>query len=405
MFVIEDNWLRVIRKSRAKALEGFNVNGQRQWKVDESSAAEGVDIPGRSIYAQNDSYLEMCNPGWKEQRDLMLGLLLLVPFALLVIWMWYGFAIHPILFKRLIMFWTSFPYDANDGDGIVLWMGWLVGFPLAAGAAFLLVGAFYYMGARTLFFTYARGRVRFNRITRKVYVLRPGYCGGNQVFDWDRLVALCDLSAGGRKSTLKVLALYHPPFDPNDQPLKGPARGEDCIFVGDALPSYEAALPLWEYIRRYMQEGPTVDDIPPNASAHYKKIALRAGRVRDLLRQAELWPVRLRDTAWFHGDHLPHAEPDDLFVAEIPERVAQRRRARRTGRSTRSDRGDSDGTRVPRLRKTQQGRRGGVSAALGHGRGTGRSTGAGPVMVHAECRGEEELMSKLDAAIGETKGA
>lgn len=273
MFVIEDNWLRVIRKSRAKALESFNVNGQRQWKVDESSAAEGVDIPGRSIYAQNDSYLEMCNPGWKEQRDLMLGLLLLVPFALLVIWMWYGFAIHPLLFKRLIMFWTSFPYDANDGDGIVLWMGWLVGFPLAAGAAFLLVGAFYYMGARTLFFTYVRGRVRFNRITRKVYVLRPGYCGGNQVFDWDRLVALCDLSAGGRKSTLKVLALYHPPFDPNDQPLKGPARGEDCIFVGDALPSYEAALPLWEYIRRYMQEGPTVDDIPPNASAHYKKIA------------------------------------------------------------------------------------------------------------------------------------
>ena len=33
-----------------------------------------------------------------------------------------------------------------------------------------------------------------------------------------------------------------------------------------------AAASFWEYIRRYMQDGPTVDKIPPNASANYKHV-------------------------------------------------------------------------------------------------------------------------------------
>ena len=271
MFVMEDSWMRVIRKSRAKALDSFNVNGQRQWKVNERCDADGVGIPGRCVFAQNDAYLEVCNPGWKEQRIVMFGLLGMTAFNLFIIWMWYGFAVHPLLFDKFIM--ISHVVDYKHGDETAyLWFGWLLLFPLAGICAFMIFAGFYYMGARTLFFTYARGRIRFNRITRKVYVLRPGYCGGNKVFDWDRLVALCDLSGGGSKSTIKALALYYPPLSASDQPVNGPAQGEDCIFVGGALPSYSAAASFWEYIRRYMQDGPTVDKIPPNASANYKHV-------------------------------------------------------------------------------------------------------------------------------------
>lgn len=271
MFVMEDSWMRVIRKSRAKALDSFNVNGQRQWKVNERCDADGVGIPGRCVFAQNDAYLEVCNPGWKEQRIVMFGLLGMTAFNLFIIWMWYGFAVHPLLFDKFIM--ISHVVDYKHGDETAyLWFGWLLLFPLAGICAFMIFAGFYYMGGRTLFFTYARGRIRFNRITRKVYVLRPSYCGGNKVFDWDRLVALCDLSGGGSKSTIKALALYYPPLSASDQPVNGPAQGEDCIFVGGALPSYSAAASFWEYIRRYMQDGPTVDKIPPNASANYKHV-------------------------------------------------------------------------------------------------------------------------------------
>ncbi|MBC7379347.1 MAG: hypothetical protein H7346_18170 [Burkholderiaceae bacterium] len=248
-------------------LDKLNVPGQRHWKVQEDSGS-GVGLPGRCIFAQNDSYLEMCNPGWKEQYMGVMGLLLIVPFGLFIIWIWYGLAVHPLWSGNVMFFvpWQTIPFDS-----FYVWAGWLFLFPFAAASAFMIFAAFCYMGNRTLFFTDLRGRIRFNRLTRKVYVLRPGYCGGNKVFDWDRLVALCDLS--GPRRTLKVLALYHPPFDANDQPVKGPAKGEDCIFVGNVLPSYEAARPLWEYIRRYMQEGPTVDRIPHNATEHFNKVA------------------------------------------------------------------------------------------------------------------------------------
>lgn len=128
---------------------------------------------------------------------------------------------------------------------------------------------------RTAFFTYARGRIRFNRKTRKFYILRPGYCGGNRVFEWDRLVALFRRAPENHPMARKIqgtLALYHPPFDANDPQ----GKGEDAIFVGPTLGEGEIAVDraavLWEYIRRYMEIGPTVDHIPPNAPEDYKEI-------------------------------------------------------------------------------------------------------------------------------------
>ncbi|WP_341889776.1 DUF6708 domain-containing protein [Variovorax sp. YR752] len=270
MFNAEIGYARQQRQSAENGRKELNLNGQRSWKVDEASDAEGIDIPGRCVFAQNDAYLELCNPGWDMQWRTTLGTLIVVPFASLIIWMWYGFAVHPLVFNRLIMFWRSFPFDIGEGDGVVLWAGWLVGFPLAAGVTFLLYGWFFGMGARTNYFTYARGRVRFNRLTRKVYVLRPSYCGGNKVFDWDRLVALPSRVPNGHAMASEIigsLALYQAPLKPD-------GSDEDAIYVGPSLTLDPAAqaLRLWEYIRLYMQEGPTLDKIPANAPAHYRKI-------------------------------------------------------------------------------------------------------------------------------------
>ena len=58
MFALEDTYARKKRKSIEKAREEFRVNSQRQWRPDEPSDAEGINLPGRCAFAQNNTYLE-----------------------------------------------------------------------------------------------------------------------------------------------------------------------------------------------------------------------------------------------------------------------------------------------------------------------------------------------------------
>lgn len=267
MFNAENGYARQQRKSTGKGRKELNLSGQRAWKVDEPSDAEGIDIPGRCVFAQNEVYLELCNPGWDVQWRTVLGTLIVLPFASLIIWMWYGLAVHPLLFGHIYVFFGPSEWPADWADYV---FGWGLFFPLALGVSFLLYGWFFGMGARTNYFTFARGRVRFNRLTRKVYVLRPSYCGGNKVFDWDRLVALPSRVPDGHPMASAIigsLALYQAPLMPD-------GSDEDAIFVGPSLtlnPTAQA-LRLWEYIRVYMQEGATTDHIPSNVTSHYNKI-------------------------------------------------------------------------------------------------------------------------------------
>lgn len=266
MFIREEGYARLHRSSPAKSRAHINLDGQKHWPTNRSGA-RGISIPTGSAFAQNDAYLELCNPGWDLQWRAGIGNLYVVLPALFVIWGWYGLAVHPLLFKQTLFFFAV----SDRVSSTILWGSWLLFFPMALGSAFLIYMWFFKMGMRTCFFTYARGRIRFNRLTRKVYALRPKYCGGNVVLDWERLVALFDPQSLDRwdKQGVAMLALYHPPFDSTDPD----AKGEDCLFVGPAVSGPEGAAHLWEYIRQYMETGPTVDHIPPDAPANYKGIA------------------------------------------------------------------------------------------------------------------------------------
>ncbi|ADU39431.1 hypothetical protein [Variovorax paradoxus] len=266
MFIREEGYARLHRSDIAKSRAHINVDGQKQWPTNRAGA-RGITIPNGCAYAQNDAYLELCNPCWNLQWRAGIGNLYVILPALFVIWGWYGFAVHPLFFHEVIFFFVIGDWVPNS----LLWFGWLFLFPLALASAFLIYMWFCKMGMRTCFFTFARGRIRFNRLTRKVYVLRPKYCGGNAVFEWDRLVALFDPQSTNRwdKQDVAMLALYHPPFDATD-PV---AQGEDCLFAGPAVTGPEGAAHLWEYIRQYMETGPTIDRIPPGAPANFKGIA------------------------------------------------------------------------------------------------------------------------------------
>ncbi|AXV83784.1 hypothetical protein CJO92_19655 (plasmid) [Ralstonia solanacearum] len=269
MFAREYLYACAKSRSHIKGRVHLNVDGQRKWAINAPCDAEGVGLPGRCVYAQNAAYLELCNPGWDMQWRAGVGNFFIVIPALLIIWWWFGFAVYPLFSDEIIFFFRSVPFES--GDGVLIWLGWILIFPLAIGSGFLLLAWFHLMGIRTAFFTFARGRIRFNRLTRKVYVLRPVSCGGNVILEWSRLVALLKPEAEGamRRQTIQAVALYHPPVDSSD----GQSAGEDAIFVGPTLLFRDLqAAGLWEYIRRYMEEGPTVDQIPPSAPSDYKQI-------------------------------------------------------------------------------------------------------------------------------------
>lgn len=269
MFPAEHGYQVARRRSIAQGRQCIQADGQKkQWRVDEpcGNEAELPAVRGNCVYAQNDRYLELSNPAWDKQDAAALSTFYVVPCLLLVIWGWYGLSLHPLLFGNIIFLFGSQPYEPDMA--VMFWTSWLIFFPLALGAVVLLYLHFGLNGVHTAFFTYARGRIRFNRHTRKVYVLRPKRCGGNAVLDWDRLRAIVDMDGydlltrknikPGRKLPYYALILYHPPFDASDPS----AKGEDALFVGPSLASGDSAPPLWEYIRRYMEEGPGQHGIP-----------------------------------------------------------------------------------------------------------------------------------------------
>lgn len=211
MFGVEYLYARVSRRSTEKGRWSLFLNSQRQWRPHED-AAEGVELSVRSVYAQNEVYLEVCNPAWEQRWKCGFGLLGVVGLSFFVILIWYGLAVHPIFTGNVFYL---IPLNFLSADKVEIIFGWVFVFPLALGSVFLIYGWLFGMGMGAAFFSYLRGRIRFNRHTRKVYVLRPSYCGGNKIFDWDRLSALMHRASPKDSSINEIasmLTLYHAPL-------------------------------------------------------------------------------------------------------------------------------------------------------------------------------------------------
>lgn len=182
---------------------------------------------------------------------------------------------------------------------------WILNASIGGGALFLLLCLLYFAWPHFFapaFFTSLRARYRFNRTTRKVYVLRPRKYGGNAVLDWNRVQAhvnwrppvawTAEQLASSEAARLERvqsdgsdsnLVLYWPALDANDPERKG----EDVLWVGPN----GSGEPLWQYIRTYMEEG--MDAVPrpserewlrkgfSNPAQHLNETVMHGSRVRD----------------------------------------------------------------------------------------------------------------------------
>lgn len=101
--------------------------------------------------------------------------------------------------------------------------------------------------------TQRRMIIRFNRRTRKVWLHRPPSCGGIVALDWDKCFAGTAQRADPNNVTTPINVLTW-----------AQGHGADIstgVFLGRIFSSDQESSALWEYIRRFMEEGP--QSLPP----------------------------------------------------------------------------------------------------------------------------------------------
>ena len=253
MFMNEETFRRISREhGRQKSVELFgdiNEHTRRYRPVeDDGEPKRNPDLmEERCLLDFNEHFIELSNGGDLKSLSFLLAILM--------------FAISPCIAVVLVVgmfalggfdFWTFF--------SLILLL-----------ATLALCSFLWPIIVSPAFFTSLRPRYRFNRTTRKVYVVRPKRYGGNVILDWDRVQAHVRWHVSGRmdheqlsdptarlirQSNLERagLVLYWPPLDASDPERKG----EDILWVG---PEFVFGEFPWQYIRTFMEEG--MDAVPP----------------------------------------------------------------------------------------------------------------------------------------------
>ncbi|WP_028625565.1 DUF6708 domain-containing protein [Pseudomonas plecoglossicida] len=231
---------------------------QRQPGQEELHAPEGVGdsvsekvYDNESLYSYSEQYIDLRTPN-DEKRGIITF------FA----GCFYGIIIHALVLTLSI----SIP-DLTSGyrnDGVLLAGSdyfFLTLFPifwLVVLGIFLKYTLRYF---RLESFTARRIIVRFNRITRKVYLLRPKHLGGILIMDWDKTEILLDKKMSELEGTGGFLILVWDRGDGVD--LQGiPTDNLEVTFVGKPTRNASELLAFWEYIRRYMEDGPAAAPAP-----------------------------------------------------------------------------------------------------------------------------------------------
>jgi hypothetical protein len=201
-----------------------------------------------AIYRKTTSYLDVCTYN-DDKRGLLTLVLTVFCYAL--------FFCAEFLVELLEQFITGRDYFGEE-----LYPD--AGFWLALIGSLITTPLFFYIFFRYLAriwrleaFTMRRLVVRFNRDTRQMYFLRPTFLGGVTAYSWDEIDAALPKDMPNHEGVggmLVIGAITRESENPHSQ------IAADGAFVGNACRDYQQLLSFWEYIRRFMEEGP--DAVP-----------------------------------------------------------------------------------------------------------------------------------------------
>lgn len=209
-------------------------------------------IANASVFRKNATYLEVCGQ-FEAQRGLLGFATCFAPAGIIAVGV-YGLGstivetIQRVNVPGMSVRWGEFAFFVAVMSFVLWGMVWLfrtLAWPFA----------------RKDYLTTRRVLIRFNRITRKVYVHHPPNAGGVQTYDWDAVIATLD-----NQAATSAIPVSKEEFNKGDgrlimawiDPVARKMQG--LLLVGRAAGNAARGRAWWEYIRRYMEEGP--DSVP-----------------------------------------------------------------------------------------------------------------------------------------------
>lgn len=211
----------------------------KEWGGTQRASEHPTD--GDAFYEVNDTFIE-ARAAWQEEKR---GLITFLTLGL-------GYGLGTVLFGRVFLeiFFMVASGTMSDGEPVNLEMGLSLSI---VGAMGLAVAYFVWRYAlkfiRCEIFTQRHLLIRFNRKTRQVHLHRPKYAGGIVTLPWEATVAAINPELPDSQGLGDTLALGWPHE-------RTGAGFDEMAFVGPPLDGNREMEGLWEYIRRYMEEGP-----------------------------------------------------------------------------------------------------------------------------------------------------
>ncbi|MGY2957921.1 hypothetical protein ACVWWT_003154 [Pseudomonas sp. TE6349] len=237
------------KKEKIKVI--YESDDQEMLEAAKKSASSSPKSRG-PIYVYSRHILEMRCGMWEHKR----GLISLVSLAVIG----YSLAMTAIALediKTLIS--LSLNYNGEPYGEHLLMASLFATLGLCASGLYLKFGLRF---TRLEMFTSRHMLIRFNRITQQVYLHRPTYCGGIVTLPWHGIT-----SSGSDKRYAAAGSLGLPLDLVWPLSFTGTLHPEH-IFVGKAANNFTELQSEWEFIRRFMDEGP--QDLPrPPMTSHF----------------------------------------------------------------------------------------------------------------------------------------
>lgn len=278
---------------------------------DDESVTGGMPLDQRasekvtsncSVYQKNETFLEVCGQ-FEAQRGLLGFALGFIPAALLLSNGFFALYFIGDWVRGTTPDGYRYGWD-HDFAGVfsislflfLLWLAKKLVLPLL----------------RKDYFTSRRILIRFNRVTRKVYVHNPLFAGGIKTYDWDAVQATLD-----NKAAMSPVPVSEEEANSGSGRLilgwldVEARKAQGMVFIGRAAGNAARGRAWWEYIRRYMEEGP--GSVPKPFPRLWKGVWPQYS----LLNMFYLYPERL-----IHGGPLwwlilPLLAPVDLVRAAL----------------------------------------------------------------------------------------
>ena len=200
-----------------------------------------------SLYTYNSTYIDVRTPN-DEKRGLIT--LIVGTGGSLLVWM-----LAMVLYSLAVHYWNE--YQGNTTPLEIIDYIAMNTIPLIPIVSLYLYIKYVFRYLRLEAFTARRLIVRFNRVTRKIYLLRPKHLGGIVALDWDTAEVCINPKMSELDGTGGFVMLGWDKETHSVRDADGHLKDDfEITFVGKPTRNASELLAFWEYIRRYMEEGP-----------------------------------------------------------------------------------------------------------------------------------------------------